>query len=158
MDQEVCEKLFQCYAEVVHSDVVPTSIATKLSSESGIHLDGTIRRSRNANDQLFHDECERIEKWARDIEEAAELRIKEVKRQIDAVRKRMRFATTADEQLACQREMTDLEKHKKRQRRDMEEIEDQTSVKRDQFIARLENQRKHQHTSTTLFTIRWEVV
>ena len=158
MDQEVCEKLFQCDAEVVHSDVVPTSIATKLSSESGIHLDGTIRRSRNANDQLFHDECERIEKWARDIEEAAELRIKEVKKQIDAVRKRMRFATTADEQLACQREMTDLEKHKKRQRRDMEEIEDQTSVKRDQFIARLENQRKHQHTSTTLFTIRWEVV
>jgi superfamily II DNA or RNA helicase len=158
MDQETCEKLFLCDGEVVALETVPASIAPRLEQESKQHLDAAITGLLDANNKLFQEECERIEKWAKDIEEAAELRLNDVKKQIDVVRRRIRVATTIDEQLACQNEMSDLETQKKRQRREIEAIEDSTVDKRESLIQRLKKRMTHRQTTSTLFTLRWEVV
>ena len=54
--------------------------------------------------------------------------------------------------------MSQLEKLKKKQQLELFDVEDETAQKRDSMIARLKKRMAHQTTTTTLFTIRWEVV
>jgi len=158
LDQETCEKLFQCDADVMGSTSPGLEVASKLTESAVVRKEGEIHRSLEANNKLFRDECERVERWAKDKEDAAELALKQTKKLIEATRKKMHQATTVDEQLACQTEMSRLESLKKKQRRELDDVEEETAQKRDSMIARLKKRMAHQTTAITLFTIRWEVV
>ncbi len=158
LEQETCEKLFQCEAVVVGPTVPATDIGAKLHQATLVRKDGEIHRSLDANNRLFREECDRIERWAKDKEDAAELALKQTKKLIEVTRKKRDQATTVDEQLAIQIELTRLETQKKKQRRELDYVEDETAQKREWMIARLKKRMAHQTTATTLFTVRWEVV
>ena len=158
LDQETCEKLFLCEGEVIGLDSPRADIAGRIDNEATLHAQAAIHRSLDSNNKLFQEECGRIDRWAQDIEDAAELALKQTKKRIDEVRKRLRQAPTVDEQLSLQTEMQSLEKQKKQQRRELDDVEDETAKKRDQLIERIKRRMAHQQTVTTLFTLRWEVV
>ncbi len=158
LDHETCEKLFMCQGHVKGPEAPSSEVSGRVDHESSLHSQAVIHRSFDANNKLFRDECDRIERWAKDKEEAAELELKHTKRQIDEVRKRLRQAATVDEQLSLQTDMVKLEKQKKQQRRDLDDIEEETGRKRDELIDRIKRRMAHKTTLTTLFTLRWDVV
>ncbi len=158
LDQETCEKLFLCDGRVVKPDAATTDIATRLAQESKTHAESAVMRSMENNSRLFHEERERVEKWAEDVLLAAERELKEIKEQITGHRNRAMLAPTLDEQLEHQKQMKDLEKEQKRKRQEIFEIEDQTSARRDKLIETLQRRMAQKQSTATLFTIRWEVV
>jgi ERCC4-related helicase len=158
LDQETCQKLFQCTASVTEASDLTPDLADRLKKESGRHAEATLTQSLEGNSALFSEERERLEKWAEDMVVAAEKELADTKAQIKSLRRHSRLATTLDEQNDLQHKLSDLEKKQRKQRQQIFEIEDRIAEKRDTLIDRLQQRMTQKTHSTHLFTIQWEVV
>jgi ERCC4-related helicase len=158
LDQETCEKLFQCVAHVAELSDLPSEFTERLKKEAGRHAEATITHSLEGNNALFNEERERLEKWADDMVVAAEKELGDTKAQIKAVRRESRLATTLDGQNTLQQKLRDLESRQRKQRQQIFEIEDEIARKRDTLIDGLQRRMTQKAHSTHLFTIEWKVV
>lgn len=158
LDQETCEKMFNCHGTVSPYSEMPSATRERLNNEAVRHVKATISRSLEENNRHFNEERERLEKWADDMVLAAEKELKETKERIKALTRQARLSTTTEEQHKIQEQMRDLEKKKRRQRQSIFDIEDEIVGKRDALIEALERRMAQKTTSEDLFTIRWTVV
>jgi predicted nucleic acid-binding Zn-ribbon protein len=158
LDQESCEKLFQCAGTVTACDEITPDLAERLRKETGRHAEATVARSLEMNNRLFNEERERLEKWAEDMVIAAEKDLADTKAQIKAIRRQSRLVTTLDEQNTLQQKLREVERKQRRQRQQIFNIEDQIAEKRDALIDNLQKRMSQKTTRTPLFIIRWAVV
>ena len=158
LEQETCEKLFNCAAENVALAVIPDSINQKLAAESLRHSKATISQSLETNSQHFNEAREKLEKWADDMVLAAEKALKDTKEQIKIMQRQARLAVTLDEQHEIQGKIQKLEKQQRRQRQEIFQVEDSIIEKRDGLIDSLERRLTQKTESHQLFTIEWSVV
>ena len=157
LDQETCEKLFNCMGITEPGTSIPEAVTQRLAAESERHAKATISRSLEQNSQHFNQAREKLEKWADDMVLAAEKALKDTKEQIKALQRQARQATNLEEQHVIQQKIQKLEKQQRRQRQDIFKTEDEIMEKRDALIESLER-RLTQHTGAeALFTIRWAV-
>ena len=158
LEQETCEKLFNCAAEDSGSITIPASIAQRITAESDRHSKATISQSLEANNQYFNEAREKLEKWADDLVLAAEKALKDTKEQIKLSQRQARLATNLDEQHEIQQRIQKLEKQQRRQRQEIFQVEDSIIEKRDTLIDSLEKRLTQKTESVRLFTIEWAVV
>jgi len=158
LDQETCERLFNCLGTVEPLDGVTDDAKTRLIVETNLHADAAVACSLEDNNKLFSEERERLEKWAEDMVVAAEKELADTKAQIKAVRRQSRLATTLDEQNDLQQKLTALEKKQRKQRQQIFEVEDQIAEKRDKLIDSLQKRMSQKTKAISLFTIQWRVV
>jgi superfamily II DNA/RNA helicase len=158
LEQETCEKLFNCLAENTGPANIPDSIAQRLAAEAQRHTKATISQSLEANNKHFNEAREKLEKWADDLVLAAEKALKDTKEQIKILQRQARLATNLDEQHDIQQKIQKLEKQQRRQRQEIFQVEDSIIEKRDALIESLERRLTQKNESERLFTIEWEVV
>lgn len=158
LEQEACEKLFNCSATISDFNSMPSDINERLGKEAERFQRATISKSLETNNQHFNEGRERLEKWADDMVLAAEKELKDTKEQIKALTRQARLAPTVDEQHQIQKKITELEKKKRKQRQRIFEIEDEIMEKRDTLIEKLEKRMQQKTSVKDLFTIRWQVV
>jgi hypothetical protein len=158
LDQETCERLFNCSATVELLNGLPDDAQARLVAETHRHANAAVACSLEDNNRLFSEERERLEKWAEDMVFAAEKDLADIKAQIKAVRRQSRLATTLDEQNDLQQKLTLLEKKQRKQRQQIFEVEDQIAEKRDALIDGLQKRMSQKTKTTPLFTIQWQVV
>lgn len=158
LEQETCEKLFNCTAGNAVSATIPEPIAQRLYAEAERHTKATISQSLEANNQHFNEAREKLEKWADDLVLAAEKALKDTKEQIKILQRQARLATNLDEQHEIQQKIQKLEKQQRRQRQEIFQVEDSIIEKRDALIESLERRLTQKTESARLFTIEWSVV
>lgn len=158
LDQEVCEKMFNCLGNVRSIIEIPEDIKKRLIIDSERHMAATISKSLENNNRYFQEERERLEKWADDMILAAEKALAETKAKIKELKRQERHATTLQEQHQIQLKIRELEKLQRRQRQQIFDVEDEIMEKRDQLIDELEKRMKQRTEQETLFMIRWKVV
>lgn len=156
LDQEQCEKLFQCHATILPA--VAAGSAHLLRTEVERHAAATISRALETSNRHFLDERDKLEKWADDLIVAAEKDLKDTKAKIKLLNRQARQAATTTEQSELQKQIAELEKKQRRQRQQVFEVEDDIIEKRDALITKLEKQITQRTERQTLFTIRWQVV
>ena len=157
LDQETCEKLFSVQAA---GKVVPATAAPPeaLAANAERLTQARIAELLEANQKLFNEERDKLEKWADDKLLAAEEGLRETKARIAQLKRDARKAATLEEQSAIQNELRELERRQRRQRQDIFSVEDEIIERRDELIDQLEK-RIQQHTETNnLFTLRFRVV
>ena len=158
LDQETCERMFNCSASAEPLNGIPEVEATRLGVETNLHADAALACSLEDNNRLFAEERERLEKWAEDMVVAAEKELSDTKAQIKAIRRQARMATTLDEQNDLQKQLAALEKKQRKQRQEIFDVEDEIAEKRDALIDGLQRRMSQTKEITPLFTIKWEVV
>ncbi len=158
IDQETCQKLFNCAGAVADSQPQPPDIGDRLNREAQRHARATISQSLEENNQYFNEAREQLEKWADDMVVASEKELKDTKAQIKALNRQARLATTVSEQREFQDKIKQLEKKKRRQRQQIFDVEDEIEAKRDALIEALEKRMSQKTSIEPLFTIRWSVV
>jgi SNF2 family DNA or RNA helicase len=158
LDQETCEKLFNCAAEGLAPASIPETKATRLAAEAERYSRATISLSLEANSRHFNEAREKLEKWADDMVLASEKALKDTKEQIKLCRRQARVAVSLDEQHEIQQKIQKLEKQQRRQRQEIFQVEDSIMEKRDALINSLERRLAQKTESTRLFTIEWAVV
>ena len=157
LDQETCEKLFHCTGRIVNSKVKPTGYEERLAAEADRHARATIARSLEENSRHFNEAREQLDKWAEDMEIAVGRELDDTKKQIRALNRQSRLATTMQEQHEFQEQIRNLERKKRRLRQKIFDIEDRIAEKRDLLIDALEKRMKQKTRIQPLFTIRWSV-
>ena len=157
LDQETCEKLFQCSGLVVPADSLPEPVHQRLQDETDRHANAVITASLEANSRLFNEERERLENWADDLVFAAEKELSDIKARIKAARRQSRLATTLDEQNSLQQTIQELERQQRKKRQGIFDAEDQITARRDKLIDALHQRMSQKTSKELLFTIRWEV-
>jgi hypothetical protein len=157
LDQETCEKLFNCSGEIVRELDIPLAAGNTLSANAERHVKATINKSLEQNNQHFNEAREQLEHWADDMVIAVERELRDTKEQIKALNRQGRQASTVDEQHEIQQKIKELEKKKRNQRQRVFDVEDEIIEKRDALIDALEKRMKQRTTSEILFTIRWSV-
>ena len=158
LEQETCEKLFNCIAENAGSANIPDSITQRLAAEAQRHTKATISQSLEANNKHFNEAREKLEKWADDLVLAAEKALKDTKEQIKILQRQARLAIHLAEQHDIQQKIQKLEKQQRRQRQEIFQVEDSIIEKRDALIDALERRLTQKTESERLFTIKWEVI
>ena len=158
LDQETCEKLFNCIAENTGPTQIPNTANQRLSADAERHIKATISQSLEANSRHFNEAREKLEKWADDLVLAAEKALKDTKEQIKILQRQARLATNLDEQHEIQQKILKLEKQQRRQRQEIFQVEDSIIEKRDTLVDSLERRLTQKTESQRLFTICWEVV
>lgn len=157
LDQETCEKLMAIPASgqpVLLSSTVPNVLETN----SQRAVTATIACVLDANQDIFNEERDKLERWADDKLLAVEETLKNTKARIAQLKRDARKASTMQEQDSIQRELAELERKQRRQRQEIFDVEDEIIAKRDELIEVL-HQRMQETTETkTLFTLRWQLV
>ena len=130
LDDDFCRKLVSLDARVKSGAPVIPPAALAQAAETRIAAAKEAERARNH--ALWQQESERIDRWAQDKIDAAQHAIEETTLQISQAQRDKREATTdeatTDEALlACEETISRLTKQRKRQRREIDEVEDDIS-------------------------------
>jgi hypothetical protein len=157
LDQETCEKLMAIPAA---GEPTPLSVTVPeaLLSNSQRRVQATIAEVLEANQRLFNEERDKLERWADDKLLAAEEALRNTKARIAQLKRDGRKATTLQEQDGIQRELSELERKQRRLRQEIFAVEDEIIEKRDALIASLQQRLQEKTETQTLFTLRWQLV
>jgi hypothetical protein len=157
LDQETCEKLFNCTGRVSRQVEAPASVQDRLKADGKRHFKAAIARNLEENNRHFAEARDQLDKWADDMELAAQKDLDDVKRQIRERQRHSRQAPTVAEQRALQEEIAGLERRKRTLRKRIFDIEDEIAEKRDKLIEALERRMQQKTTVKSVFILRWKV-
>lgn len=157
LDQEACEKLMAIEARD-QPDQLNDATPIQLIANSERRIAATIADILEANQRLFTEERDKLEKWAEDRLMSAEEALKNTKSRITQLKRDARKAATLQEQSDIQQEISSLEKQQRRQRQEIFAVEDEIIEQRDQLIDSLQQRLQEKTETNTLFTLRWRVV
>ena len=156
LDQEACEKLMAIPAAGKPTPLSST-VPEGLLAHSQRAVAATIAQALEANQRLFNEERDKLERWADDKLLAAEEALKNTKARIAQLKRDARKAVTLQEQDGIQRELSELERKQRRLRQEIFAVEDEIIAKRDELIASLQQRLQEKTSNETLFSIRWQV-
>lgn len=158
LDQEVCEKLMDTVAATAPGAVqMPPTMVQRLQAEVKRHADATIAHALETNNQHFMEARDKLDRWAEDMELAAEQELKNTKEQIKVAQRDARQATTLAEQQILQERIAKLERQKRRQQQEIFDVSDEIQDKREALIDELTRRMTQRVNSENLFTIAWSV-
>ena len=158
IDQETCEKLFNCNGQVRAIAAIPDSAKERLMRDQERHAKATLAKNLEENNRHFFEARDQLDKWAEDMEMAAQKELDDTKRQIRYLQRRSRQAPTIEEQHSLQEEIAKLERKKRTLRERIFDIEDEIAKKRDLLVESLEKRMQQKTIVTPVFTIRWRVI
>lgn len=158
IDQETCEKIFNCRAFYNGKPILSNDIDSKLKAESERHSQATISKSLENNNKHFNEIREQLDKWAEDMELAAQKELEDTKKKIKALTREARLAVSTSEQYKFQEEIAKLEKLKRKQRQEIFNVEDEIENRRKLLIDKLEKRLLQKTEIEELFKIRWKVI
>lgn len=156
LDQELCEKLLMIEA-VSKPEPIDSAIPEWLDANTQRRLEAEVATIIDANQKLFMDERDKLERWADDKLLAAEGALQDIKVRIAQHRRDARKAISLDEQALIQSSLRDLEHQQRKQRQEIFIVEDQIIEQRDLLISRLQERVAQTVNTDTLFSIRWSV-
>ena len=157
LDQETCEKLMAIPAAGKPTPLSAT-VPDALLANSQRAVAATIAQVLEANQRLFNEERDKLERWADDKLLAAEEALKNTKARIAQLKRDARKAATLQEQDGIQRELSELERKQRRLRQDIFAVEDEIIARRDELIASLQQRLQEKTSNETLFSVRWQVI
>lgn len=156
LDQETCERLMTIPAAGKPTPL-STTVPEALLVNSQRAVAATVAQVLEANQRLFNEERDKLERWADDKLLAAEEALKNTKARIAQLKRDARKAATLQEQDGIQRELSELERKQRRLRQEIFAVEDEIIAKRDELIASLQQRLQEKTSNETLFSVRWQV-
>jgi hypothetical protein len=157
LDQETCEKLMTIPA-ANQPTPINTTVPGTLLANSQRAVGATIAQVLEANQRLFNEERDKLERWADDKLLAAEEALKNTKARIAQLKRDARKAATLQEQDGIQRELSELEREQRHQRQEIFAVEDEIIARRDELISSLQQRLQEKTSNETLFSVRWQVL
>ena len=97
----------------------------------------------------------RIYRWERDVIDGIEQELDMVKRNIRETERLARQAENIEERISFEAKAEDLRRQKRRKRNELENREDEISVRRKELVAELERKMIQTTSSDNLFIVRW---
>ncbi|MBF0541332.1 MAG: DEAD/DEAH box helicase [Nitrospirae bacterium] len=158
IDQEICEKIFQCDGRLSQNVNIDETIELKLIEDSKVNVEVTKNRVLDENNKYFKDEQDKLQKWADDIVKASEKELEDIKNYIKDLNRKLRLAENTEEQLQLQTKISELERQKRHKRQNIFNVEDDVEKRRKGMIEDLKKKMFRSIEDNIIFIIEWEIV
>ena len=146
LNPEQIKRLFTLPSKVMEVNPIPDIAVKQLEEIKNKNLLNLINSQNEKNRTYFMEESDKLNKWADDIINSAELEIKKTKTRIRELNRQLRDSNSQEEIFDLQKELKEIEIIKRKQRQNIFEVEDEIETKRDEIIGQLEQKMK-QNTS-----------
>lgn len=150
-------KLLRLPAVAQLPSLLSSAADSALASDVEARKAELLREINQRNLGYFEQEVQKLDAWADDLKLGLEQEIKEIDRQIKAVRSTAATAPTLEEKLSWQKKQRELEGKRSKLRRDLFSRQDEVEAQRNGLIGQLELQLQQQVEEHMLFTIEWEL-
>jgi hypothetical protein len=161
LDQETCEKLMACAAQIDPETKLETETNTaaepRLQQEAQRHAQATVAHALETNNQHFCEARDKLDRWADEMVKGTEKALRDTKELIKAAQREARQAPSLAEQQASQERIAQLERKQRKQRQEIFDVEDDIHRQRDQLITQLTQRMAQKVQTEHLFTLRWIV-
>lgn len=155
LSQEQCEKLFLLGGIEKEATAIPDDILKRLGINADQHIKGKLADIDSRNLDIYREEENRIYRWERDVVDAIERELDQVKRNIREADRQARAATNIEEKINLERRAEELRSLKRRKRNELEDREEEVAERRRHFIKELENRMIKSSTCADVFHISW---
>ncbi len=155
LDPEVCQKLLSLPGSVTATspEAPPSAMDDALDGERAKAL-GEIERR---NLKYFHEEVEKLDRWAEDLKTGLEREIKELDQMIRDEKRLSTAAPSLQAKLEHQKRLKELDGERRTKRKRLFEAQDEIDGKRDGLISQIEERLRQKVTLEPLMAIRWTI-
>lgn len=157
LPEEVIEKMMNLKGDT-KSTVISNDIIEKLKVREQQLMQGIKTSSREANEQYFVMEMDKLDHWADDLKVSLEKQRKAIKSEIGIMKKEYRWAQQLEEKVELQRKIRNLEQKESKLRREINELEDQIDAKKEVLIDEIEKRLDAQSEVKELFMVKWKII
>lgn len=157
LPDETCARLFEFTGESLGATVVPANIAQRIEAGVESALKAVMDATQSRNRDFFDSEIEKLENWAADLKDGLESELRELQREIAALKREARQAPDLQSKLELHRKVADLERKRSDKRKGIFEAQDRIDGQKDAVLSKVEGRMKLIIKKEPLFTIRWQV-
>lgn len=157
LDEETISKMLNLTWEYFETSI-SESEKNKLDKIENKLLSETKSWSREANQEYFETEMDKLDHRSEDLKVSLERDRKKIKQEIVELKKEYRMAQQLEEKVAIQRRIKNLEQKESKIRREINDLEDQIDEKKELLIDEIEKRLNAQFQVKELFTIKWKIV
>ena len=158
LDNEQCSRMFNLPAKIGEKINVNEEIITKLNDIFNRKKSEIIDKKIQLDENISRDETIKLENWADDLIRNAETDIKNTKTKIREFTKQIRDATNQQEILDLNKQISEFENKKRKQRQQIFELEDLTDQRRKEMIEKISLRMQQKTITKSLFIIKWNIV
>ena len=157
LDSEQCEKMFMLDAinETSTNKTVNNEYLEQSINDQKI---GYMDLISERNNQFFDEEMTKLDKWAEDRKNSLELELKQLDKDIKALKTETRKILKLEEKLKSQKKIKEMESKRKKLRNNLYESQDLVEQQKDELIAKTEARLQQKIKEEELFLIRWRIV
>lgn len=158
IDQEQSQRLMDVPGIVVADADVSPAASERLAADADRLADATLSRASEAGDGRFRAVQLQVNQWADDKIAAAEAEISSIRRETRAARRRAELAETISAQQEAQEQISQLEAERRRAFRMLDDVEATVEAQRRSLLEQLKARCRRRHSTSCLFTLRFEAV
>ena len=157
VDAEVAAKFFTVGAETGPEVTVPQEIPGRLIEQLEAAKGRIVADTSVRNQRYFDAEMEKLDAWAEDLKDDLEREIKELDKEIKALKREAHQTGALEPKLELHRRVKDLERRRNEKRRTLFEAQDKVDAKKEALISQVEARLVQRCGLRVLFAVRWKV-
>lgn len=108
--------------------------------------------------KFFDEEIDKLDKWAEDVKNSIEIKLKELSKEIKFKKTEARKIPKLEEKVQAQRHIKELEKKRNSMRMNLYQHQDEVDNKKDNLIEEVEARLKQRIEKKELFSVKWRLV
>lgn len=157
IDQEIAIRLFDVDSKEVGPIDLPDSLRTRLDADAKRLIESTSNRASEHGNERFRRATQQINQWADDRLAGMDAQLDQLKRELRAARRASDLAETTTAREEAERQVANLERKRRRLKRDYFDMEDEIEEKRKSHIEELRRRVNQKAASEHLFIMEWRV-
>ena len=150
---DVAAKLFSLAGRVLSS--VPGDVPGVLNEIRDELRGFRLQDLQERNEEFFHEEEDKLDRWAEDVKFGLERELRDLDTQIKAAKKSSKSVVALAEKLEAQKVLKALEAKRNTKRRQLFDAQDEVVKRRDALIEDIEKQLQTKTGIAPVFTLRW---
>ncbi|MEB2283598.1 MAG: DEAD/DEAH box helicase [Polyangiaceae bacterium UTPRO1] len=150
---DIAAKLFLLSGRV--SGTEPSEVPSVLTGIRDELRDFCVQDLQGRNEEFFHEEEDKLDRWAEDVKFGLERELRELDTQIKAAKKASKSVVALAEKLEAQKTVKALEAKRNTKRRQLFDAQDEVAKRRDALIEEIEQQLQTKTSVVKVFTLRW---
>lgn len=150
---DIATKLFSLSGRV--SGNLPGDAPTVLHQIRDELQGSRLQDLQERNEEFFHEEEDKLDRWAEDVKFSLERELRELDTQIKAAKKTSKGVVALAEKLEAQKVLKALEAKRNSKRRQLFDAQDEVVKRRDALIEDIEKQLQTKTSIDLVFAVRW---
>jgi len=157
LDEERCKRLFSLPAHIQDANIGDGDEWEKLQTSRQNQEERILQEITEKNSNHFDSEMEKLDRWAEDLKQSLEIRLKQLDVDIKTRKTEAKKLLRLEEKIQAQREIKKLERMRNEMRMNLYKSQDDVDARKEALLNEIEARLRQRVQRETLFSIQWKI-